>query len=75
MKDNCSCLRAEVVYCTFSDLASGRVQFWHTICHFPLNAKETVIANLKLNALNVAEPQHPFHLLSASEVKDASMKH
>ena len=32
---------------------------------FPSNTKETVIAKLKLNALNVAEPQHPFQLLSA----------
>ena len=34
---------------------------------FPSNAEETVIAKLKLSALNVAEPQHPFQLLSIPE--------
>ena len=34
---------------------------------FLSNAKEPVIAKMKLNAVNVAEPQHPFQLLSVPD--------
>ena len=68
MKDNCP---PKLFIARLRILRQEEVSFGTTYFEpygtFPSNTKETVIAKLKPNALNVAEPQHPFQLLSAPE--------